>query len=272
MRNVLLFFLGINVAFYSCSDSPNSDAAGTKLTKVATFDNTSVLDYEELYSYDAAGRVVNIYVNNTSHQLAKFFYDGSNIKPYKMNGENDESTHFFTFSTDGKLLVDSSVNIYNQFINVSRYSYPNSNAIVHLWEHQTISTGTWTIDGVDTASLDAQGRIVQCKKYRYTSPGGGYRLHEIENFSYDNKINPYYNLNIGFLNRFSGPIETVDYQFFQAGNCTEKQWINFDASGNPFPTETVRYICTYNSNNYLSSYTSQTLNPADSWKDVFIYE
>lgn len=245
---VCLMFL-----MFSCSDNPQDTNQPTRLVKVTEYDDSPVPSDYDTYAYDSQGRVEHISTDNGAHQIAHFYYSGNDTKPFKMDGESNESTNFFDYNSEGKLLRDSSTNIYNQYINVADYSYLG-NAVIYRRRNFEIASGIWTDSERDTLYLDVSNRVVQAKIY--TSFSGSLKLSKVESFTYDNKINPLGNLNIGFLNKLgSGAIETIiGYSNFQVNNCTRIQTTYYDLNGNISDTDDISYNCTYNSNNYIQEF------------------
>ncbi|MBC7934643.1 MAG: hypothetical protein H7Y86_04690 [Rhizobacter sp.] len=266
---VILLFV-----FASCSNENNpDDQPGTRLVKVMDMEDPTDSSYYDRFTYDNEGRVTEIFSGSFGGILATFYYNGAGLKPYKMDGEFDETTHFFEYDASGRLIRDSSIDAIGGTVYLTTYSYFQGLTVSDSWYEQT---GAPRINQErDSFLLDAGNNVLQARYYRADDPyGDPSRLTFIEQFSYDNKVNPLGKLNIAFLKKYDshGIFETtLYYEYFQEHNLVKSEYIDYDdVTGIPYPIETEINSYQYHSNSYPKEATYA--GPGYMGKVLYTYE
>jgi hypothetical protein len=160
------------------------------------------------YNYDNLKRVTSIVDSSKDlsvniQQSYYYFYHNSDTLPYKSvlyEVDFEVQLHFDTtitwhfYDNSGRNLEDSSIYTTSDgdysFYKVQKFSY-GANKIYGYTHWVPIGTAGVYSDKKDTASLDANGNIVDNKARLYNSFTDTWDLYSTSIFSYDNKPSPF---------------------------------------------------------------------------------
>ncbi|MFT3981977.1 MAG: hypothetical protein QM687_16035 [Ferruginibacter sp.] len=192
------------------------------------------------YEYDSRKRVTSlnlfVYENGANEILIEkntYFYNGNDSVPFKKLNvdyrdaleENnillrDSITTFYEYTTQGKNLYDSSIEIEHYWdgssvisemiISVNRYQYAGT-VIYNDFTNVTDNPSNLIIRyGRDTSHTDANGNVISNKRYEIDN--GVSTLRYTSTFTYDDKPSPFYRLS-NFRTLILTPSgETLDYE------------------------------------------------------------
>ncbi len=252
---------------FSCkkdADTSNliNPADSIYLNKVLVLEGSSVI-ISRKFSYDQQKRVVSIIdsLYNLSAADIKneyyYYYNGSDTLPFKMirketdltQNEVYTNTSFYTFNSQGLKVKDSTIVAdplpsppYSEITNLVH----GAGTIYSLGSYNNSSNPH---SFRDTAILNVQGNISSAKSWSNAS--GTWELGKENTISYDNKVNPFYKLNIyRSMIQSSGTLDDVinmaaannilSYrEFYPQGGFSWDVAVNYTYNSNNMPIQAV---------------------------------
>ena len=161
------------------------------------------------YIYDSQQRVIEIVtttgdsaggaITNTYSESFKCYYNGNETNPYKTVGFGTfyvsslglEAYHFY--NGDGRLIRDSIPVPSDNATRIAKYNYDTDKIVVQVQKKYRYST---------TTALDSFLLADHNIKEAYLSyPASSYFI--VYKFTYDNKVNPFNNLNLSSVNEIN---------------------------------------------------------------------
>ncbi|OYT10845.1 MAG: hypothetical protein B6I18_06975 [Bacteroidetes bacterium 4572_112] len=244
MKNLKLLsvlFISMILLFASCGKDDDSPIGGsTKLIKKYIIE-----DYQYQYSYNVYGQLSEIYVGNivpSYYSKIELEYIGNNLVSY-------------TVISDGKIVETILLlNYYNNKPTIAEV-YTGEAVPEELYEkiYFTYTDGNMTkliAKGGNTSHIIfkhelfySNDNVIQQKYYNYNN--GNYSLRNIVDFTYDNKINPFYIF--GFVD-FVGNKITSGISFMDINNFVNVEIS--DANGVVLPQESFNRVFEYDANGY----------------------
>ena len=229
------------------------------------------------YVYDSLKRVtaINYYDgnNNTASlgEISTYYYKGSDTLAYKMTEKDFDPSypHFFTtlyFYDNLKRLIKDSLIYSPADFEVDQFNYSN-NMIIATLEYTNNNDPRDNSIETDTGFIGTTGDVIKTN----TLVNRGINGYYIDNFTFDNNPNPFYQLNIRST---YNPVP--DFNFFLEGYYLQKNNVVLDASEDPFNHTLLgqgTYTYTYNALGFPA--TVDIIYDGGSTDDtrmVFIYE
>lgn len=220
-----------------------------------------------VYKYDNLKRVISMQISPTdpavpTGHLFTYAYNGIDTLPYKsihiekrlglFVPETDTTTVFHFFDGAGRNLKDSLLVVWpgSQFTTVLTYAYSGNK--IAGYRTSVGSPGSFIPpDQKDTALLDVNNNIIECKSYRRSVISGLFDLDYTSQFTYDTKQSPFARLS-NFKTFGVFPIgETLFFEFPQPRNRVSQTEIFGFANGGTASVYEIDYTNTYKPNGLL---------------------
>ncbi len=253
----------------------NTVADSIYLSKVETviYDNaTNALTDSSTYffTYDNLKRVTKYggidYNVSPLPNYVYFFYNGSNVNPYKdsINAVTDIYIHYYNYNAANKLTYDSFISKDLSGVNMQTLIYKYSYSGNKIYNQTSTSSASYNT--LDTATLDANGNIIdQLRWVGYLPPVSPAKVY-VMNYNYDTKKNPYLNVNVRNTSIFMSD-GILSSSAITPNNTLSGSMIDY--SGVVPTNATLNVTLTYNANNYPKQLTEiETSNNA---KTVYKY-
>lgn len=210
-----------------------------------TFSGNDTLSYYE-YFYDSLQRVSTININvkgvSSLYSVITYYYTGSDSVAYKKTSvytdslyNSDSASYFYFYDNYQRLIKDSIILSYA--VEVDQYKYSNTmiTAMKQGVDTAGLNNPYWE---ADTGFIGPSGDVI--KTNSFTNSYVSY----ITSFTYDDKTNPFIQLNIRTTYK---PVPGFNFYledfYLQKNNAV---FINQDIPGYPGSTATSMYNYTYN--------------------------
>jgi len=254
IRNLVLIASISSIASCHKNDSPSPDPNKYHLSRIvegpAFAPGSFVIDFV----YDDQQRVDKMVFSSgdsanggpLTTQTCKFYYNGSEKKPYKTTGKppyyiTPDAEVYYYYNSSGDLIRDSLTATGGSVIAIRDYSYSTDKITVK----RTIYSGsTGTSNTVTDSFLIKDHNLAGSR----TPAGAGYGYYGI-NCTYDNKPNPIAQLNIAAVRTIDGLYGFSSYLApgFCHNNITESSSFYIDPQGKISLGDPRKFSYTYNS-------------------------
>lgn len=249
-------------------------------TKVSATDTTGYY----VYIYDSLQRVtsINIYdyksVNRTIPAVITYYYYGSNSVAYKKTGINPDplegysDTAFYVYDDLNRLIKDSvRTSAADSLINgtrvvVDQYNYSDT-TITAMTTSLNSATPTVINMIADTGFIGSTGDVIK------TNEISNSLYYNIDSFTYDNKPNPFYQLNIRTTyHPVPGFLFLLEDFYLQRNNSTII-YESYQTSPGNIVEITTTYTYTYNALDLPDTVNiSDNNGPTDEPQIIFLYK
>lgn len=231
MKNYLfLGMMGAVVFFNSCSSNDDNSGQKLLLSKVTTayYDNTSTPTPEEMIlEYNDKGEVIKI---KTTYNTSAFEYSNGKLVKSSHYNKEQQLEYYSVSSYNGDQLANVQYNYMNSINNSSvTYGYDSNGKIIHSTHCESPDCKEPT-----TSSLAYNGDNITVETNNFWESNTYKR-----EFTYDNKLNPYTNVN-KYLRIIIGGAYGISMNNYITEKITHKSK-NGDWSNNQNITYSIQY-------------------------------